>query len=314
MDIIGPLPTCEGFRYCLTLIDRFLRWVEAIPLRDITAQTVARAFFDGLISQFGAPKILTTDRGAQFESQLFAALLSLIGCKRIHRTAFHPAANGIIERWHKALKDALMCHANQEWTRILSTVLLGLRTHIHTDTGASACEYLYGTSLRIPVEFFLPEDLTPDPNVLEEVREHMWKVRTIPVAHHHRKRAFVFKDLQTCTHVFLRAGPIKKALERPYTGPHKIIERVSERVYNIDINGTSQSVAVERLKPAYFVLNNLDVNLTPHPSDQEPSASKGSKQLRVQKTYTRKKVSFATEPKTTEFNEHCNLRDCHGNL
>lgn len=81
LDIIGPLPLCDNYRYCLTLIDRFSRWPEAIPLRDISAQTVAQAFYNNWISRFGAPRILTTDQGAQFESQLFSALLSLVGCK-----------------------------------------------------------------------------------------------------------------------------------------------------------------------------------------------------------------------------------------
>lgn len=77
MDIVGPLPVCEGYRYCLTLIDRFSRWLEAIPLKSIDANTVCRAFFNGWISRFGSPETLTTDRGSQFESQLFSALLKL---------------------------------------------------------------------------------------------------------------------------------------------------------------------------------------------------------------------------------------------
>lgn len=161
LDIIGPLPPCSGYRYCLTIIDRFSRWPEAIPLREITAKTVSQAFYDNWIARFGAPRILTTDQGAQFESQLFTALLSLAGCKRIRTTAYHPAANGIIERWHRSLKAAIMCHETPDWISVLSTVLLGLRTHVRIDTGASPAEYVYRTTLRVPGEFFLYGDFTP---------------------------------------------------------------------------------------------------------------------------------------------------------
>lgn len=84
-DIIRPLPSSETFSYCLTMIDRFSRWVEAIPIREITTQTIARAFFDSWVSRFGCPKIITTNQGAQFESLLFTAICSLVRKNSNHR-------------------------------------------------------------------------------------------------------------------------------------------------------------------------------------------------------------------------------------
>ncbi|KZC12725.1 hypothetical protein WN55_05352 [Dufourea novaeangliae] len=142
----------------------------------------------------------------------------------------------MIERWHRVFKAAIMCHADASWSRVLSTVLLGLRSHVRVDTGASPAEFLFGTTLRLPGEFFLPEDISPDSNFfIEEFREYMRRVRPVPGAHKHAKRAFYFKELHNCSHVFIR-NVAKKALERPYSGPHKILQRVSDRVLNIDVN------------------------------------------------------------------------------
>ena len=64
MDIVGPLPYADSFRYLLTCV---YRWPEAIPLVDIRAETVADAFFSGWIARFGPFATITMDRGTQFE-------------------------------------------------------------------------------------------------------------------------------------------------------------------------------------------------------------------------------------------------------
>ncbi len=40
----GPLPTCQGYIYFLTMVDHFWCWPEAIPITDLSAETVAKAF------------------------------------------------------------------------------------------------------------------------------------------------------------------------------------------------------------------------------------------------------------------------------
>ncbi|GFV91761.1 retrovirus-related Pol polyprotein from transposon 297 [Trichonephila clavipes] len=111
--LIGPLPPSNGYTYCLTMIDRFSKWPEAQPLKDITAEAVAEAFFSSWVSRFGTPAILTTDRGRKFESSLFKALSKLLGVQKCRTTGYHPQANGMIEELHRPLKSAIKCHATE---------------------------------------------------------------------------------------------------------------------------------------------------------------------------------------------------------
>ena len=83
LDLVGPLPHSNGYTYLLTVIDRFTRWPEALPLPDIKAETVARTFLQGWIARFGTPTTITTDRGSQFESGLWSDLMVALGTKRL---------------------------------------------------------------------------------------------------------------------------------------------------------------------------------------------------------------------------------------
>lgn len=171
MDIIE-LPVVNGYRYCLRIIDKFSRWPEAIPMRDVTADSVATGFYQQWVCRFGSPLSITTDQGRQFESKLFESLAKLIGSKRIRTTPYHPASNGLVERWHRSLKAALMCGRQIPWMDLLPSVMLGLRTAFKEDLGATCAEMLYGTTLRVPGEFFVTTDLPANPqNFVEKFRQ-----------------------------------------------------------------------------------------------------------------------------------------------
>jgi transposase InsO family protein len=157
IDLVGPLPTSAGYTCCLTAVDRFTRWLEEIPIPDITAETVARVLVTGWISFFGCSQTINTDQGRQFESQLFRFLAKLCGIQLSRTTAHDSAANGLVERFHRSLKAAIICHADQHWTEAFPLVLLGICTAFKTDLQA---ELFCGEPLRIPGEILTP---TTDP-------------------------------------------------------------------------------------------------------------------------------------------------------
>ena len=109
LDLVGPLPQSKGYAYLLTVIDRFTRWPEAIPLANITAEAIAGAFLLGWVARFGTPNSVTTDRGRQIEAELWKDLTKVLGSIKIRTTSYHPIANGIVERFHRQLKAAIKC-------------------------------------------------------------------------------------------------------------------------------------------------------------------------------------------------------------
>lgn len=252
IDLVGPLPSSNGYTYLLTCIDRFTRWPEAIPLEDMSARTVAEALYRGWICRFGVPGKISTDQGRQFESQLFKELSHLIGSQRIRTTPYHPSANGIIERWHRSLKTSLMCHNNKNWYNILPTVLMGLRSSLREDLDSTPCELVYGSSIRLPSEFLQEStESTPSNEFVQELKARMNMLKPVNIVHKSNRSIFVHKDLESCTHVFVRNDAIRKPLEQPYSGPYRIIKR-TDKVFTLDINGKIKVLSIDRLKPAFM--------------------------------------------------------------
>lgn len=257
LDIIGPLPpTTEGYSYCLTAIDRYTRWPEVWPLKTITAQEVAATFMSGWVSRFGVPLLVTTDQGRQFESELFNRLMSLCGIKKTRTTSYHPCANGMVERLHRQLKAAIMCHETS-WLQALPIVLLGMRSAVKEDLKASCAEILYGEPLRLPGEFLVPElsNQIEDPiDLVGQLRQHMSDVRPVPASRHlghNGTPTFIYKDLPVATHIFLRDDSVRRALSTPYTGPYKVISQ-NNKTIRIVVKGKEIEVSLDRVKPAYL--------------------------------------------------------------
>jgi hypothetical protein len=118
VDLVGPLPSSSGFSYLFAVVDRTTRWPEAIPLASTTAADYAAALLQGWIQRFGVPNIITSDRGPQFTSSLWASLCSLLNISHTQTTAYHPQSNGLVERFHRRLKDALRARgAGADWFR-----------------------------------------------------------------------------------------------------------------------------------------------------------------------------------------------------
>lgn len=253
IDLIGPLPPSNGQIYCLTCIDRFTCWTEVVPLPEISAETVSKAFYEHWICRFGAPGTIITDQGRQFKSQLLTNLANICGAKLRTSTPYHPQCQGKVERFHRTLKTAIKAHNNARWTEILPTVLLGLRSVIKSGTNHSVAQMVYGTNIRLPAEFFDEPTVHIDPDTfVTNLQSYMSQLKPMPSKQATQNTIFVHKNLSSCSHVFLRVDRVKKPLEPSYQGPFLVVKKF-DKYFTLSMKDKHINISIDRLKPAYML-------------------------------------------------------------
>ncbi|KAG8184493.1 hypothetical protein JTE90_002340 [Oedothorax gibbosus] len=224
-------------------------------------------------------------------------------------------SNGLVGRKHRRLKAAIKCHATDIWTDTLPTVILGIRSCLKDDTQGSVAEMVYGTTLKLPREFFRNSSSVPEmtgADFVYRLRSQMRLLLPAAVTFHASQKTFVHKDLlrrdpegsllkerrrSSPEDLLLKALTFSqdlKPLEQPYKGPFKVIFRSDDKFFTLDINGRQDAVSLDGLKPA-FILYEDDFPLDTSRATTEPSTSTVPKAS----TSTVPKASTSTVPKAS---------------
>lgn len=158
-------------------------------------------------------------------------------------------------------------------------VLLGLHTAYKEDLQASPAEMVFGTTLRIPGDFFTTTPAAADRTAFVRGLKGLFQaIKPVPASRHVSIQPFCHKELDSCSHVFLRVDSIRKPLEPPYTGPHCIVSRNDNRSFCINVNGTQKTVCIDQLKPAHLeVSDSTSIPATDTKPVSTPTASTTSR-------------------------------------
>ncbi len=251
VDLVGPFPTsCEGYTHLFTIVDRTTRWAEAVPVSGTSVRDCAEAFFRGWVSRFGVPDQLTSDRGAQFTSEVWASLCSRLGICHLLTSAYHPQSNGLVECFHRQLKDALRARlAGVQWVEHLPWVLLGLRAAPKEDSNISSAEMVYGLPLTLPGEMCSPPEVTSQ-EIVERIRSAATSFTPLPTRPTGVEDGptSVTEALMKATHVYVLRGGVVPSLAPRYQGPYLVISR-GDKCFQLSVGDKVETVSIDRLKP-----------------------------------------------------------------
>ena len=273
IDITGPHPRSRnGYQYMLTAVDHFTKWAEAIPLRDRTALSVAKALVSNVISRFGCPKQILSDQGPEFDGYLMTELCKQLRIDKVRTTAYKASTNGAVERFHRTLNSMLgkvVSDKQKDWDQWVPIVMAAYRASPHSATKMSPNRLVLGREVAMPIDVVLGmpgeerEPATSYENFADDLANRMEEAyslarQSLNVAAERRKNMY---DLRVRSKQFTRGQWVwyfcprkfrgrSPKWQRLYSGPFLIVRVIQPSNYVIQRkkNGPLKVVHADKLK------------------------------------------------------------------
>ncbi|XP_063970109.1 uncharacterized protein LOC135157653 [Lytechinus pictus] len=291
VDLIGPIQpiTSRKNRYILTVVDCATRYLEAVALPNIETTTVAEALVQ-IFSRVGVPQEILSDQGTQFTSDLMKDIGKLLSIKQMMTTPYHPACNGLVERFNGTLKKILRRTCSDrpsDWDRYLAPILFAYREAPHASMGFSPFELLYGRTVRGPL--MILKELWTGKQQNEELKStYQYEVElkerlesTLKVAQQELRKSMERSSkyynsksrerrFQVGDQVLLLLPTEHNKLLVQWKGPFTVVHKLSDQDYRLDINGKLKTFHANLLKRYISREEDREESLT---GDEDPAVS-----------------------------------------
>ena len=141
----------------LIIVDAHSKWPEVVPMTTTSATRTIEEL-RRLFATHGLPEQLVSDNGPQFTADEFGEFLRSNGIKHIRSAPYHPATNGLAERFVQTFKQALRAALTEKksisWK--LANFLMAYRTTPHATTGETPAMLLMGRNIRTKLDVLKP--------------------------------------------------------------------------------------------------------------------------------------------------------------
>ena len=154
MDFAGPF---LGHMY-LVVIDAYSKWPEVFIMQSTTTEKTIDVLSE-LFARTGLPKQIVSDNGPQFIAEEFQRFTKANGIQHIKSAPYHPATNGLAERFVQTFKNGLKAARYEKLSlkRKLNNFLLAYRRTSHGTTGESPALLMYGREIRSRMDMIRPD-------------------------------------------------------------------------------------------------------------------------------------------------------------
>ncbi|XP_063399775.1 uncharacterized protein K02A2.6-like [Mytilus trossulus] len=153
IDYAGPFIN----RMFFVMVDAHSKWPEVFEMKSITA-TKTIDIMRQVFARNGVPAHIVSDNGPSFASAEFAEFLRQNGIKHTKSAPYHPATNGLIERFIQTFKQSMkaMKWESGDVNKKIANFLLTYRQTPHTSTHETPSKLFLGRDLRSRLHLLKP--------------------------------------------------------------------------------------------------------------------------------------------------------------
>ena len=181
---------------CCVVCDRFTRMIHVEPCRDhATARETVGMILRMIISRHGCPRVILSDRGTQFDSELWREVWGMLGTRVAMATTHHPQTNGLTERMNRTLISLIRKYVHEfprRWAEFLPLFELAYNAQVHSSTQISPFEAQNGFVPPMPAQLLTtPRQLQEPNNVtiaahVDGLREALQRIHALVTHNTHR--------------------------------------------------------------------------------------------------------------------------------
>ena len=292
LDLVGPLQvTTRGHRYILSVVDSFSKYICLRALVDKSANEVVNKFTT-LMNQYGTPEKVVTDNGKEFIAEKMEKLLKYYNVKHHTTAAYHPEANGKVERTNRDLMIKIRIiteELNDEWDILLPTVEMALNNRQHRGTRVPPFLLMFGRTPRLPMNIFkldnqetdeVPVFTNEDDFFLAKRRTAREVVQQVERNLQKYERSFESKGLEKEENpvdgiIYLDIPlPGTNKMSPRYLGPYVVIRKITPVTYEVENAATGTRKIVHRS----CIRKNVDAVDLPNPvvTEEKPESQADS--------------------------------------